>query len=309
MSYILLVACIIRQHLAQVWIGRCWHRLRLACWAGLVMGLVGCSFLETTYNQAPWLLQWWLNGQLDLSSAQKQLIKGELIALQDWHRKTQLPPIARSFQRLSDWATQDLSPAQACSFEDEVLQSLPILAREASGHLARLALSLTPEQWAHMRREQAQSDKKWRKEWLDGSPAQRLERRVDKALDQLQDYYGLLDAEQRRALLRHLQTSPYDPELAWQERQRRHADVLSTLQRIGTQKPDVATAQEWLFQMYMRMLQPPIPALREHQDKNLRFVCEGISHMHGLMSTEQRQRARLKLQDMHQAMVRLMQDQ
>jgi hypothetical protein len=31
--------------------------------------------------------------------------------------------------------------------------------------------------------------------------------------------------------------------------------------------------------------------------------------MHGLMSTEQRQRARLKLQDMHQAMVRLMQDQ
>jgi hypothetical protein len=57
------------------------------------------------------------------------------------------------------------------------------------------------------------------------------------------------------------------------------------------------------------MLQPPIPALREHQDKNLRFVCEGISHMHGLMGTEQRQRARLKLQDMHQAMVRLMQDQ
>jgi hypothetical protein len=308
MSYVLLVVNIIRQHHPKGWAVRWLRPWWLICMAVMTMLLAGCSFLETTYNQAPWLLQWWLDGQLDLSSAQKQQVKDELIALQAWHRKTQLPPIARSFQSLSDVATQDMSPAQACSFEEGLLQSLPALAHEASGHLARLALTLKPEQWAYMRREQAKSDKKWRKEWLDGSPDQRLERRFDKALDHLQDYYGMLEVEQKRALLRHLQTSPYDPELAWQERQRRHADVLNTLQRIGTQQPDVATAQEWLYQMYLRMLQPPVQALREHQDKNLRFLCEGVSHMHGLMHAEQRQRARQKLQDMHQAMVRLMQD-
>jgi Family of unknown function (DUF6279) len=274
----------------------------------MAVGLSGCSFLETTYNQAPFLLQWWLDGQLDLNSAQKQQVKGELKALHAWHRKTQLPQIAQSLQILSEWASQDLSPAQACSFEEAVLQSLPALAQEASGHLARLALSLKPEQLAHMRREHDKSDQKWRKQWLDGSPAQRLERRADTALEYLQDYYGLLEIEQQRALLRHLQTSPYDPDIAWQERQRRHADVLDTLQRISTQQPSLATAQEWLFQMYMRMLQPPLQALRVHQDKNLRFLCEGVSHMHSLMSAEQRQRARQKLQGMHQALLRLTQD-
>jgi hypothetical protein len=309
MSYVLLDACIIRQRHPKAW-GIPWLRTwSIACMAVMTLLLAGCSFLETTYNQAPLLLQWWLDDQLDLSGAQKQQVKGELIALQAWHRKTQLPPMARSFQSLSDGIAQDLSPAQACAFEEGLLQSLPALAHKASGHLARLALTLKPEQWAYLKSEQAKSDKKWRKQWLDGSPAQRLDQRFDKALDPLQDYYGLLEAEQKRALLRLLQTSPYDPELAWQERQRRNADVLSTLQRIGTQQPDVATAQEWLFQMFLRMLQPPVQALREHQDKNLRFLCEGVSHMHALMNTEQRQRARQKLQDMQQAMLRLMSDQ
>jgi Family of unknown function (DUF6279) len=308
MLYTPLDARIIRQHLEKIWLHRCLRPVCTAWLVGMAMGLSGCSFLETTYNQAPFLLQWWLDGQLDLNSNQKQQVKGELIALQAWHRNTQLPQIARSLQSLSEGATQALSPTQACSFEEEVLQSLPALAQEASGHLARLALSLKPEQWAHMRREQDKSDQKWRKQWLDGSPAQRLERRVDMALEYLQDYYGLLEVEQKRALLRYLQTSPYDPDIAWQERQRRHADVLDTLQRISTQQPGLATAQEWLFQMYLRMLQPPVQALRVHQDKNLRFLCEGVSHMHGLMSADQRQRARQKLQGMHQALVRLIQD-
>jgi hypothetical protein len=308
MLYVLLVVRIILQRRGKSWLARSLRLMAVSSMASMALLLASCSFLETTYNQAPLLLQWWLDGQLDLSSAQKQSIKPELMALQAWHRQNQLPMIARSFQGLSELATQDLSPAQACSFEESILQSLPALAQQASGHLARLALSLKPEQLAHMRREQTQSDKKWRKEWLDGTAAQRLERRLDKALDHLQDYYGLLDTEQRRALQRHLQTSPYDPELAWQERQRRHSDVLNTLQRISTEQPDVATAQLWLTQMYLRMLKPPVAQLREHQDKNLRFLCEGVSHMHDLMSPEQRQRARLKLQDMHQAWLRLLKD-
>jgi hypothetical protein len=271
-----------------------------------MLALAGCSWLETTYNQSPLLLQWWLDRQLDLDNAQKQGIRAELKQLQAWHRQTQLPAIARSVQGLAEQATQDLSATQTCAFQDAVLQSLPALAQEASRHLARLALSLRPEQLAHMRRHLDKEDEKWREEWLDGSAEDRLQRRYKKALENLEDHYGRLDTEQRKALRQLLMRSPYDPDMAWKARQRRQSELLGTLERIRAQQPEAAVAQTWLFETYSRMLEPPIEAHRQHQMQNARFICEGLSQMHALMRPDQRQQAQQKLGQRHQALTRLL---
>jgi hypothetical protein len=295
-------APIIRQ-CSGAWLTRWGARSLLAL---LLLALAGCSWLETSYNQSPLLLQWWLDRQLDLDSVQKQELKSELKQLQSWHRQSQLPLIAQSVQNLAELATQDLTANQTCAFEEAILQSLPALAQQASRHLARLALSLRPEQLTHMRRHLAKEDEKWREEWLDGSTEDRLKRRYKKALENLEDYYGRLDAEQKKALRQLLMRSPYEPEIAWKERQRRQTDLLDTLERIRTQQPDAITAQNGLFEMYSRMLTPPIESHRLHQAQNARFICEGLSQMHALMRAEQRQHAREKLTDRHQTLLRLL---
>jgi hypothetical protein len=272
----------------------------------LLLTQIGCSWLETGYNQSPFLLQWWLDRQFELDSQQKHLIKAELRQLLAWHRQTQLPVIAKSVQGLADQALQDLSSEQTCAFQDSVLQSLPALAQEASRHLARLALSLRAEQLAHLRRHLDKEDEKWREEWLDGSAEDRLKRRFKKALDNLEDHYGRLDAEQRKALRQLMMRSPYDPEIAWKERVRRQSDLADTLERIRTQQPDAVTAQAWLFEMYSRMLQPPVEAHRIHQMQNARFICEGLSQMHARMRDDQRQQAHHKLLQRHQTLTRLL---
>ena len=271
-----------------------------------LLALVGCSWLESGYNQSPFLLQWWLDRQLDLDSQQKHQVKGELRQLLAWHRQTQLPVIAQSMRQLADAAPQELSVAQTCAFQEAVWQSLPTLAQQASRHLARLALSLRPEQLAHMRRHLSQEDESWREEWLDGSAEERLKRRHKKALGHLEDHYGRLDGEQRQALRQLLQRSPYDPELAWQARQRRQRDLLDTLERIRSLQPDADTAQLWLSEMYARMLNPPVEEHRLHQARNLRFVCEGLSHMHALMREDQRLKAQNALMQRQQALTRLL---
>jgi hypothetical protein len=282
------------------------HWLRRGALTLLLLTQIGCSWLETGYNQSPFLLQWWLDRQFELDSQQKHQVKGELRQLLAWHRQTQLPVIARSVQGLAEQATQDLSAAQTCAFQDAVLQSLPVLAQEASRHLTRLALSLRPEQLAHMRRHLDKEDEKWREEWLDGSAEDRLKRRYKKALENLEDHYGRLDADQKKALRQLLMHSPYDPDLAWKERQRRQADLLDTLERIRAQQPEAAVAQSWLFDTYSRMLQPPVEAHRNHQLQNARFICEGLSQMHALMRPDQRQQAQQKLGQRHQALTRLL---
>ena len=302
MVSILLDASIIRHHAGP----RLLHWLKRFALTLLLLTQIGCSWLETGYNQSPFLLQWWLDRQFELDNQQKHQVKAELRQLLAWHRQTQLPVIAKSVQGLADLSLQDLSSEQTCAFQDAVLQSLPALAQEASRHLARLALSLRPEQLAHMRRHLDKEDEKWREEWLDGSAEDRLQRRYKKALENLEDHYGRLDTEQRKALRQLLMRSPYDPDMAWKARQRRQSELLGTLERIRAQQPEAAVAQTWLFETYSRMLEPPIEAHRQHQMQNARFICEGLSQMHALMRPDQRQQAQQKLGQRHQALTRLL---
>jgi hypothetical protein len=295
-------ACIIRQPRAL------WRRwLAAVGLIGGLFGLGGCSLVETTYNQSPFLLQWWLDRQLDLDSQQKHQLKADLRALQAWHRQTQLPQVVQSVRGLVEVTPTDLTPAQTCAFQNEVWQSLPVLAQQAGVHLARTALSLRPEQVTHLRKTFDEENAKWREEWLDGNDDERLQRRLKRAQDRVEDYYGALDTAQKNLLRDTLRRSPYQPAIAWQERQRRQRDMIDTLERLRLGQPDLKTAQTELGELIVRMFNPPIEAHRSHVQVNAQHLCSATSRVHNAMRAEQRQRAQNKLGQQQQALARLLQ--
>jgi hypothetical protein len=271
-----------------------------------LLGLGGCSLIETTYNQSPFLLQWWLDRQLDLDSQQERQLKADLRTLLAWHRQTQLPQVVQSVQGLIGIASNDLQTAQTCAFQNEVWQSLPVLAQQAGAVLARTALSLRAEQIAHLRQYHEEDNIKWREEWLDGPEDERLQRRLKRALERIEDYYGSLDASQKSLLRETLRASPYQPAIAWQERQRRQRDILDTLDRIRLTQPELKVVQTELGEMMRRMLNPPIQAHRDHVLANAQALCTSASRMHNAMRPEQRDRALQKLGQQQQSLARLL---
>ena len=295
-------ACIIRQPrpLWRRWLATC------ALFAGL-LGLGGCSLIETSYNQSPFLMQWWLDRQLDLDSQQKHTLKADLRALLAWHRQTQLPLVQQSLQGLVELTPTELTPTQTCAFQNEVWQSLPVLAQQAGMHLARTALTLRAEQITHLRQYFADDNIKWREEWLEGSEEERLQRRFKRALDRVEDYYGNLDAGQKQRLRETLRRSPYQAPIAWQERERRQRDTIDTLERIRLGTPDLKGAQMELGDLIVRMFQPPVESHRAHVQANAQFLCAATSQVHNAMRPEQRLRAQNKLAQQQQALLRLLQ--
>ena len=269
---------------------------------------MGCSLIETTYNQSPFLLQWWLDRQLDLNSEQKHALKAELRSLQSWHRQHQLPQINQSVSGLIALAPQDLTPEQTCTFQNEVWNSLPPLAQQASIRLAPLALSLKGEQLTHLRKHYEEDNRKWREEWLEGSESERLARRFKRALERVEEYYGALDAGQKQNLREILQRSPYAPTISWHERLRRQADVIDTLDRIRLEQPALLEAQQRLYELLMRMMNPPVATHRTHLEQNAQALCAATSRLHNTMRVDQRSKAIHKLGQQQQALARLLKD-
>jgi hypothetical protein len=245
-------------------------------------------------------------GSLDLDRLQKQQLKPQLRSLLTWHRQTQLPMVAQSVQGLILISPGDIQPSQTCAFQDAVLQSLPALMQQASEPLAKLALTLRAEQIEHLRRRFEDEDQDWRKEWLDGSDGERMQRRFKKAQERLEDYYGWLAGDQKETLRQVLRRSPYQAEVAWQERQRRQKDILDTLERIRTQSPDLQQAKAWLVEVGLRMLHSPVESHWQQQDRYARFICTELAGLHNAMRPEQREKARHKLSEQHAALVRLL---
>jgi hypothetical protein len=293
---------IIRQPRQALW--RRWLARAVLILAAL--GLTGCSLIETTYNQSPFLLQWWLHRQFDLNSEQKQALKAELRTLQAWHRQQQLPVVNQSVLGLIGLARQNLSVEQTCGFQNDVWASLPVLAQQVTTRLAPLALTLKPEQITHLRKSFDEENQKWREEWLEGSEEERLQRRLKRALDRVEDYYGDLDASQKNTLREVLRRSPYNPQIAWQERLRRQADVVDTLERIRLERPNLAEVQKRLLELSDRALNPPVAAHRQHLEQNAAYLCAATSQVHNSMQTEQRQKAQNKLSQQQQALARLL---
>src|SRR5450830_1617634 len=95
------------------------YKLFLLIMMACVICLIsGCNALKLTYNNAPDLLYWWLDGYVGFSTKQKPLVKQQLNQLQQWHRQNELPKYAELVHQVSTTMQSDISPQQVCEVFD-----------------------------------------------------------------------------------------------------------------------------------------------------------------------------------------------
>lgn len=276
--------------------------IALALWLAAAALLLGaCSATRVAYHQAPNIAYWWLDGYVDFTEAQSPQARTDLERFFAWHRSAELPRYAQRLARWQTMASQDISAEQACSEFEAVRASLQRISERGVVPLSALALQLTPAQLDHMKRHQAKGDETFEKEFLRGSPAQRLARRLDRAVDRYETLYGTLSDAQRQQLGTGLQQSAWDPQRSQAERQRRQAALLQTIREVqashataftasGSRTPPpaaVAALRGWS----QGLLDSPAPGYAAYSAALVKDGCAQFAALHNSTSAEQRARA------------------
>lgn len=276
------------------------RRWIIAAALGLVALVAGCSMaLKLSYNQGPTLLYWWMDGYVDFNDEQAPRVRQWIDQWFRWNRQEQLPDYAQLLQQF-EARVQDpvLTPQAMCGAAEDVKRRLLLAYDRAVPSLAELALTLTPDQLAHMEKRFAKNNAKFRDEFLAGSRDQRLKAQAKKAQERFELVYGAVDDAQHERIVQAVSASPYDPELWLAERQRLQQEIVQALRELqgaGDAAQRVAQAQAALRRIAQHTDQSPRPAYRPQQQRVWAYNCAFAAQLHNTMSPAQRQHAQRKL--------------
>lgn len=256
----------------------------------IALTLGGCSAVRLGYNSGPTLVYWWLDSYFDFDGEQSVRVRNDLQAVQDWHRKEEVPLLAQKLRDLQVMAPKPVSAEQVCQIVDDLQTRLQVTLQRMTPTIAAIAPSLVPAQFDHMAQEFERRDRKWREEWIDGSLAERSERRVKQIVERAESFYGSLEAAQLAVVRSHIASSSFDGPRQLREMQRRHQDALQVLRKIRAGEIPAAQAGADIRGLLERTFKAPDPAYRRYMEQLTTESCAAMAALHNSSTREQRAR-------------------
>jgi hypothetical protein len=253
--------------------------------------LTACSVVKLAYNQAPELAYLQLDGYFDFNDAQTSRVKDELVKVQRWHRSTQLPAYSEFLKKWQGLLPGELDEATVCSAVAEVRGSLLNISARSEPIVAELAPTLDPQQLKHLQRKFGKLNRDYQRDFIEGTPAERLEKRFDKAVSRAEMLYGTLDEKQLAVLRKQMDQSAFDAGIALAEHRRRQQDALQTLTPLIKGAATPAQAAPAVRAYFERSMNSPNPAYRAYQERFTRDNCRTLALLHNSTTPAQRAKA------------------
>jgi hypothetical protein len=259
--------------------------------------ITGCSSIPLAYNNGPQLTWWWLDSYLDFNREQTPAVKQGLDQLFDWHRSTQIALYLPLLGSAQAQVSEPTTAAQACRWQDQARELLEPTLDRALNSAADVLPSLREAQFKHLEARYVKVLAEMRDDFLQPDLAERHKQSVKRALDRAERLYGRLDGPQRRVIDSGVAASPFDPEMWWQERQRRQRDTVQTLRRLAAEKADRDQRLAALRTLVGRVERSPDAAYRAYQLKLADYNCGFAAQIHNATTPAQRKQARETLKD------------
>lgn len=212
----------------------------------LVSLMAGCSAVRIGYANGDTFVYWWLNGYVDFTDNQKPWVKAHIDRLMGWHRKTQLTDYAHLLtgtqQRLQKPVTSADVEAEYADLKKRAL----LVIDKAMPELTDLALSLQPQQIAHLEKKFASNNEKYRKEYLQGSLEHRQAHRYEQVMKHAEYWFGSFNDKQEAQIRTASDARPLNHELWLTERMQRQHELIRILNKIQAERPARETAMAML---------------------------------------------------------------
>jgi hypothetical protein len=272
--------------------------------AGLV--LAGCSTgIRLGYSYADTLVVYSIDEYVGLTPEQELLVKERAGALLAWHRSTQLRDYAQLIETARRKLEGRVTAADVLAFNQAVAERMVVLGDRAAPDLARLALSLTPDQIARMERKLDRDNSKAREELAQFTGAASLEERVKKYAERAEFWFGRVSSEQLEIVRASLVQRPAAASWWIDERARRQREMVTVLQRIRLEQPSETIASSWVRAYFARLRNPADPARRREVEEFRLDSAELVAQLINSASADQKAALSRRLGDFAEDFVAL----
>ena len=219
-------------------------RRALGLLAALAAGAVlsGCSSMRLAYDNADTYLLWRAGSYFDLHGAAGDAFEERIDAFFDWHRANALPHYARLSEEAAKRLSDGLSPDDLVWGYDALMAQARVSLRTAATQIAPLLDRMSPKQIGHLERRLAEDNRKFAKENLKGSEAERRARRANQMKNRLEDWVGRLTQAQVERVKLYAARAPLTDEFRDRDRRRLQAEVLGMVRKreAGKRLPELA---------------------------------------------------------------------
>jgi hypothetical protein len=198
--------------------------------------VAGCTALRLAYDNADSYLLFRAKSYLDLDAKGSDELDERIDEFFAWHRRTALPQYARISDDAAKRVTHGLSREDLVWGYDSLVAQARQSLRFAAERAAPLLDRLTPQQVAHMEKRFADDNRKFAREYLRGSEAERRKRRARRVEERLEDWLGNLSSVQAEKVMQFSERTPLYDELRAKDRQRMQAEFVDMIRKREAQK-------------------------------------------------------------------------
>jgi len=249
--------------------------------ASVALLAAACSQLQLGYNNADTVIAYSLDSYLDLDDEQERLARSSIAALHRWHRATQLPGYVQLLDEAQKKVAGPVTPADVREFNAGMRRALMAIGEQAAPDLARLALTLKPAQVDRLAERLARDTSKARRELVRFAGPESLEQRVERYVEQAEDWFGTLTPAQRATIRASLERRPEAQEAWMRERESRQRELVAVMARIRAEQPPLATATAWLREYFAQLAEPRDPQRRArlatYREENAELVAQLVN--------------------------------
>lgn len=207
-------------------------RFALVLAAGLL--LAGCAAITKlaysnatlAYSNLAPMAAWMVDDYTDLSGSQKDWVRSRLSKVMQWHRAHELPQYRKFLEHVLQEASEPFSVQEIGDAYADLRDHYHHMVEYLLPDVADFLLQLDVEQVAQMEKKFDDDNKKFVRESLKGTPADRVERRADKLLNHFESWLGSVTPEQRAIVMRRLAEMPDFVEERLADRKYRQGETL-----------------------------------------------------------------------------------
>ena len=259
--------------------------------------LCSCSSVRLAYNQTDFLLKWWIDDYIDLSSDQVELYDQAIPFIIQKHRQEELPKALQKLRLLRTKLEQPLRIEDGIVVVKDVKSfsrdSIDLLLDEA----VNLALTLQPKQITYLENAFVKSNKKFQSDYLKGAPEEQFDKRVEKVIERTESICGDLNKTQKLQIREIAKEYLLDMAIVYQVRLDKQQLIIKTLKKIVQDKPPSSQVKSMLNQLFNDIEFGSTNEQKEFEKK--RDVNSGtiVAKITELFDEKQRKKSQVKIQN------------
>lgn len=269
-------------------------RQRMVRWAfigTLTLAVAACSILQAVYEQAPRYIQWRTNVAHHFTDDQYELARTNIRRWFDWHRREQMPQVARLLQQATLDVRGPISPELACERRDAYLAMSKQAFAAATPLAAAVMVHLGPAQVSRVQAFFGDVNDDHREKYISDDPREQARLAVDFIEEWGGLVYGDFTAAQRAHLEREVMALPFSARTVLQEFQRFQGRYVQLLKDTQAHKLPADQVSQRLLALLLDGVDPQEPARKAQMQRWVKAGCAFASDLHAQTTGAQRERA------------------